>query len=145
MGLLPSSLDRFSRCFNLIVPFSSRETDLGQSFQEHKHVFLQKHIRGFDGDAALLLVFTRVREARLPGARRSNDARLGHQRVSQSGLPMIHVGNHRHVPNVGLLVHDGTDLIHSEVHLGVGGELYSQVHLPHDSFMSTTRYLRAEL
>lgn len=30
---------------------------------------------------------------------------------------MIHVGNHRHVPDVGLLVHDGPDLIHREVHL----------------------------
>lgn len=33
---------------------------------------------------------------------------------------MIHVGDHGHVPDVGLLVHDGPDLIHSEVHLRVG-------------------------
>lgn len=83
------------------------------------------HIRGFDGDAALLLVFARVCEAGLSGAGRCNDPRFGHQRVSQRGLPMIHVGNHGHVPDVGLLVHDGPDLIHSEVHLdGVGGLLY---------------------
>lgn len=30
---------------------------------------------------------------------------------------MIHVCNHRHVTDVGLLVHDGTDLVHCEVHL----------------------------
>ncbi len=78
------------------------------------------HIRWFDGDAALLLVFASVCEAGLSGTRRSNDPGFGHQRVRQSGLPVIHVGNHRHVPDVGLLVHDGTDLIHSEVHLVVG-------------------------
>lgn len=82
------------------------------------------HIRGFDGDAALLLVFARVCEAGLSGAGRCNDPRFGHQRVSQRGLPMIHVGNHGHVPDVGLLVHDGPDLIHSEVHLDGGGGYY---------------------
>lgn len=30
---------------------------------------------------------------------------------------MIHVCNHGHVPDVGLFVHDGTDLVYSEVHL----------------------------
>lgn len=30
---------------------------------------------------------------------------------------MIYVRNHRHVTDVGLLVHDGTDLVHCEVHL----------------------------
>lgn len=30
---------------------------------------------------------------------------------------MIHVRNHGHVTDVGLLVHDGTDLVDSEVHL----------------------------
>lgn len=30
---------------------------------------------------------------------------------------MVHVRNHRHVTDVGLLVHDGTDLVDGEVHL----------------------------
>lgn len=30
---------------------------------------------------------------------------------------MVHVRNHRHVTNVGLFVHDGTDLVDGEVHL----------------------------
>lgn len=82
------------------------------------------HIRRFDGDAALLLVFPSVCEARLSSTGWSNDPCFGHQRVSQSGLPMIHVGDHRHVPDVGLLVHDGPDLIHWEFHLGEGGGLW---------------------
>lgn len=92
------------------------------------------HIRGFDGDAALLLVFARVCEAGLSGAGRCNDPRFGHQRVSQRGLPMIHVGNHGHVPDVGLLVHDGPDLIHSEVHLDGGGVII----LHSSSFFTTS-------
>lgn len=31
---------------------------------------------------------------------------------------MVHVGDDRHVPDVGLLVHDGPDLVYCEVHLG---------------------------
>lgn len=77
----------------------------------------RSHLRGFYGDAALLLIFARVCEAGLSSPGRGNDPRLGHQRVGQRGLPVVHVGYHRHVPDVGLLVHDGTDLIHSEVHL----------------------------
>lgn len=53
---------------------------------------------------------------------------------------MIHVGNHGHVPDVGLLVHDGTDLIHSEVHLvgeseefrGRGSFIQAYVHFNND-------------
>lgn len=75
------------------------------------------HVRGFYGDAALLLVFARVCEARLSSPGWGDDPRLGHQWVGQRGLPMVHVGYHRHVSDVGLFVHDGTDLVHSEVHL----------------------------
>lgn len=62
---------------------------------------------------------------------------------------MIHVGNHRHVPDVGLFVHDGPDLIHSEVHLwGVGcmshvAIIYAQpaaeVHFIHRMFLFMSR------
>lgn len=34
---------------------------------------------------------------------------------------MIHVSDHRHVTDVGLLVHDGTDLVYGEVHLKTEG------------------------
>jgi hypothetical protein len=34
---------------------------------------------------------------------------------------MVHVGNDRHVADVGLLVHDGPDLVYCEVHLCKGG------------------------
>ncbi len=74
-------------------------------------------LRGFDGDAALLLVFARVSEAGLSGAGGSDDSSLGHQRVGQRRLPVVHVRDHRHVTDVGLLVHDGTDLVNCEVHL----------------------------
>jgi hypothetical protein len=32
-------------------------------------------------------------------------------------LTVVHMGNHRHVPDVILLVHDPADLLHSELHL----------------------------
>lgn len=82
-----------------------------------KNNFSTQHSRWFDGDAALLLVFASVCEAHLSGLGWSYDPRFGHQRVGQSGLAMIHVGDHRYVSDVGLLVHDGPDLIHREFHL----------------------------
>lgn len=98
------------------------------------------HVRRFDGNAALLLVFARVCEAGLSGAGRSNDPRFGHQRVSQRGLPMIHVGNHGHVPDVGLLVHDGPDLIHSEVHLCGGWWWWWLLYYTHPVFHNQHRF-----
>lgn len=76
-----------------------------------------EHVRRFNGDAALLFIFARVCEAGLSGPGRSDNPSLGHQGVRQGGLPMIHMGDHRHVSDVGLLVHDGSDLIHRKVHL----------------------------
>ena len=37
--------------------------------------------------------------------------------VSQSGFSVIDVGNHGHVPDVELVVHDGTHLLGGKVHL----------------------------
>lgn len=74
-------------------------------------------LRGFDGDAALLFIFARVSEAGLSGAGRGDDPSLGHQRVGQRRFPVVHVRDHGHVTDVGLLVHDGTDLVDCEVHL----------------------------
>lgn len=42
---------------------------------------------------------------------------------------MIHMGNHRHVPDVGLLVHNGPDLIHREIHLFWIGDRLTLIHL----------------
>ena len=36
---------------------------------------------------------------------------------------MVDVRNHRHVTDVGLLVHDGTDLVYGKVHLWENGLL----------------------
>ena len=38
-------------------------------------------------------------------------------RVGQGGLAVVHVGNHGHVPAVGLLVHAFFHPVHSKVHL----------------------------
>lgn len=80
-------------------------------------------LRGLDGDAALLLVFACVSEAGLSSAGGSDDPSLGHQRVGQCGFPVVYVRNHGHVTDVGLLVHDGTDLVDCEVHLEESSEI----------------------
>lgn len=82
------------------------------------------HLRGLDSDAAFLLILTSVSEARLPGPRGGDDARLAHEGVGERGLAVVHVSDDRHVSDVGFLVHDGTDLIYCEVHLwwGKGGQ-----------------------
>lgn len=77
----------------------------------------QRDGRRLDRDAALLLVLARVREARLARSRVRDDARLAHERVRERRLAVIDVGNHGHVTNVLLLVHETTDLVHCKVHL----------------------------
>lgn len=42
---------------------------------------------------------------------------------------MIHMGNHRHVPDVGLLVHNGPDLTDREIHLFWIGDRLTLIHL----------------
>ena len=72
---------------------------------------------GLDGDAALLLVLAGVGGPRLAGLGRGDDAGLGQERVRQGGLAVVHVGDHGHVADVVLLVHDPTDLVDREIHL----------------------------
>ena len=78
---------------------------------------LSGHSRRLDGDAALLLVLAGVREACLARLRTRDDARLADERVGQRRLAVVDVRDHGHVANVLLLVHDRSDLVHSEIHL----------------------------
>jgi hypothetical protein len=74
-------------------------------------------LRRLDGDASLLLVLPGVSGSGLASLGGGNDTSLSHQGVSQGGLAVIHVGDHGHVPDVGLLVHTFSHLVHSKVHL----------------------------
>lgn len=58
-------------------------------------VVLEEHgdSGGFDGYAAILLVLAGVGEAGFSGAVLGDDARLGHERVRQGGLAVVHVRN----------------------------------------------------
>ena len=47
---------------------------------------------------------------------RNRDVHLCHQGVREGGLAMVHMGDHRHVPDVLLLVHALPHLVHREVH-----------------------------
>lgn len=80
--------------------------------------YLTRYLRRLDGDATFLFIFPCVCETGLSSTSWGNDASLRHKRVGQSWLSVIYVRNHRHVTDVGLLVHDGTDLVDCEVHLG---------------------------
>lgn len=82
-----------------------------------KYKSLYSYLRWLDGDATFLLIFPRVSETGLSSAGRGDDTSLWHKRVGQSWLSVIYVRNHRHVADVGLLVHDGTDLVDCKVHL----------------------------
>ena len=75
------------------------------------------HSRGLDGDATLLFVLPGVRDPRLSGLGRGDDAGLGDERVRQGGLSVINVRDDGHVADVVLLVHDRPDLVDREVHL----------------------------
>ena len=68
-------------------------------------VYTGRHLRGLDGDTSLLLVLPGVSGPGLSGLGGGDDTSLGHQRVCQGGLAVVHVGNHGHVPDVPLLVH----------------------------------------
>lgn len=83
-----------------------------------RHVLISgQHSLGFDGDAVLLLIFANISAAGLAGTRWRYDPGFWHQEVGQHGLAMSYVGKHRHISDVGLLDHDGLDLIHWKIHL----------------------------
>lgn len=116
---LPTESDWLSSCADGNSDFKSLSSEThGRREQGFGYPSVLEYLRGFNGDAALLLVFACVCEPRLPSPCWGDDACFTHQGVCQCGLAVIHVSDHRHVPDVGLLVHDRPDLLDREVHLG---------------------------
>ena len=70
---------------------------------------------GLDGNTTFLFVSTGVREAGVSSIFAGNDTGLCNKGVSQSGLSMVDVSNHRHVTDVVSVVHDLSDLVDGEV------------------------------
>jgi hypothetical protein len=64
-----------------------------------------------------LFILPRVSEPGFTGSLSGYDTGFAHERIGQGGLPMIHMGYHRHVADIRPLVHDGADLIDCEVNL----------------------------
>merc|ERR1719199_504065 len=82
------------------------------------HLVEERDAGGLDGDAAILLVLTRVREAGVARVLRGDDARGGDEGVRQRGFAVIDVRDDGHVTDVVLLVHLATELIDGELHHG---------------------------
>jgi len=76
---------------------------------------VQGHTSGLDGDGTILLIGTSVGETLLSGVSLGDDTSGGDQRVSQSRLTVIHVSDNTHVTDVGLVVHNLTNLRDGEV------------------------------
>jgi len=70
---------------------------------------------GLDSDTTLLLIRTSIGVASITSLGTGNDTSLANDRVGHSGLTVIDVSNHRHVADVGLMVHHLADLVNSEV------------------------------
>ncbi len=80
-------------------------------------LFKHEYLRWLNGDTPLLFVFSGVSKSGLSCTCRSNNTGFAHQGISESRFAMVHMGNHRHVPDVGLFVHDLPNLVYREVHL----------------------------
>ena len=78
---------------------------------------LMINLRWLDCDTPFLFIFACVCESSFSGFGTSNDTSFTDEGVSQCGLAMIYVSNHRHVADVVLLVHDLTDLVCRKIHL----------------------------
>ena len=83
------------------------------------HVVLKKHgdSRGLDGDTTFGFIRSSVRVTSTTGSLGGNDAGLLNERIGQSGLSVIHVGNHTHGADIVLEVHIGPHLLYSKVNL----------------------------
>ena len=75
------------------------------------------NLRWLNCNTSFLFVFSCVRSSGFTSFSTSNDTGFRQQRIRQSGLAMIDMGNHGHVPNVMFSVHDTTDLGYCKVHL----------------------------
>ncbi len=80
-------------------------------------LFKHEYLRWLNGDAPLLFIFSGVSKSGLSCTCRSNNTGFAHQGISESRFAMVHMGDHRHVPDVGLFVHDLPNLVYREVHL----------------------------
>lgn len=106
-----------------LLPNSSQSLLLQDSWKGA--VQFGRYLRRLDGNATFLLIFARVCETGLTSTSWGNDASLWHKRVCQSWLSMVNVRNHRHVTDVGLLVHDGTNLVNGKVHLRKQNQIWT--------------------
>jgi hypothetical protein len=86
------------------------------------YLVVKRDTSRLDGNAAVLLVLAGISEAGFTSVLPSNDTSMGNQRVGEGGLAMIDMSDNAHITDVGLLVHDLTDLIDGKVH-----HIYSQV------------------
>merc|ERR1719430_1871600 len=80
------------------------------------HIEEHRNSRGFDGDAAVLFILPGVRGSSFSSLGRSNNPSLCNKRVCKSRLAVIDMSDHRHVPDVLLLVHKLPDFVDREVH-----------------------------
>lgn len=87
-------------------------------------LFKQEYLRWLDGDASLLFIFSGVSESGLSCTCRSDNASFTHQGISESRFAVVHMGDHRHIPDVGLFVHDLPNLVNREVHLWDKGKCW---------------------
>mmetsp|Transcript_10545 Transcript_10545/g.29798 ORF Transcript_10545/g.29798 Transcript_10545/m.29798 type:complete len:859 (+) Transcript_10545:55-2631(+) len=82
------------------------------------HLVVQRDSGRLDGDAPVLLVLPRVGKPLVTRVLHGDDSSSSNETIRQRTLPVVHVSDHTHVPNVVLLVHQGTDLINRELHHG---------------------------
>lgn len=78
---------------------------------------IETDLRRFDGDTTFLFILTRVRESCFSSLGTGDDTGFGDERIGQCRLAVIDVRDDRHISNILLFVHHGTDLVYGEVHL----------------------------
>lgn len=81
-----------------------------------------ENLRGFDCNTSFLFVFSSVCSSGFTSFGWGNDTGFGQKRISQRRFAVIDVSNNRHVSDIVLFVHNGTDLVYGEVHLGKESE-----------------------
>ena len=77
----------------------------------------REYSRGLNGDSPLLFISSRISGSLPTGLGTGDDPSLTQQGVSQSGLAVVHVGDHRHVTDVMPLAHNGVEFVDTAHHL----------------------------